>query len=451
MALMLSISSVGIVQAEYLSSAEQLALTEREAVGSAQSASGIEGALPVSAGETNIWTFAKSIRRALDTAPELRAAEADVAARAAELTQAEAWPNPSIDLDANDRLGQEDGRGGYGFTRVGLSQPLPLRRIAPQRAAAEANLESAHANLRYRHLLLEREAARVFHALQLAAARRQLAEERQRLVAESLTISRKSAADRLVRYLTPLERQRLSILNEEASQAVAVAEREQQKALIDFRTLLALPSLIRAEPAALTLPDAPASLAALTRELDSHPALLAARKEAEAADAGIAVAESQRYADPTLNLYRERDYLAGARRDVTGVGISVQIPLWNTGSGTVARAGAEAGRVQAQLALVQRDARSNLEQAHTQLLRLLDQTGRLRANLLEPARAMFALTRRSFAAGELNVLTLVDANNTYFDALARYLELQQECALAAADLRLASGVSLLDSAKEQTR
>jgi outer membrane protein TolC len=61
---------------------------------------------------------------------------------------------------------------------------------------------------------------------------------------------------------------------------------------------------------------------------------------------------------------------------------------------------------------------------------------------------MFALTRRSFAVGELNVLSLVDANNTYFDALARYLELQQESAIAAADLRLASGISLLDPLKK---
>jgi hypothetical protein len=42
----------------------------------------------------------------------------------------------------------------------------------------------------------------------------------------------------------------------------------------------------------------------------------------------------------------------------------------------------------------------------------------------------------------------VDANNTYFDALARYLELQQESARAAADLRLASGVSVLNPSME---
>jgi outer membrane protein TolC len=63
---------------------------------------------------------------------------------------------------------------------------------------------------------------------------------------------------------------------------------------------------------------------------------------------------------------------------------------------------------------------------------------------------MFALTRHSFAAGELNLLTLVDANNTYFDALARYLELQHESVLAAADLRLASGISLLETSKGMT-
>jgi cobalt-zinc-cadmium efflux system outer membrane protein len=132
------------------------------------------------------------------------------------------------------------------------------------------------------------------------------------------------------------------------------------------------------------------------------------------------------------------------------VGISVQIPLWNTSRGAVSKAEAEAQRTQAQLMLAQRDARSRLEQAHTQLRSLLEQTERQRTNLLEPARSMFTLTRRSFAVGELNVLTLVDANNTYFDALAHYLELQQECALAAADLRIASGVSLLESSKEIT-
>lgn len=394
------------------------------------------------------WTLADSVKRAFEIAPELRAAEAEISGRTAELTQAGYWPNPSIDLNADNRLGLESGRGGVNLASVAVSQPLPLRRLARQRAVAEANLGGANANLRYQQMLLEREVARAFHTLQLAAAKRQLAEERLRLASEPPSASNKAGADRLVRYLTPLERRRLSILNEEAGQALAVAEREQQRALIDFRTLLALPENTLPEPAMPALPASPGSLDVLMRALDEHPVLAAARQEADAAQAGVAVAESQRYADPALNLYRERSYIAGEQRNVTGVGVTVQIPVWNTGNGAVAKAGAEAERARARLDALRRDARNRLEQAHMQLVRLIGQTERLRTNLLEPAREMFTLTRHGFAAGELNVLALVDASNTYFDARSRYLELQMESALADADLRLASGSSLLNPSTE---
>lgn len=403
--------------------------------------------LSVPVRDVKVWSLADSIRRALDIAPELRTAEAEIAAREAELEQAGAWPNPTIDMRADNRLGIEDGRGGSGLTQIALSQPLPLRRIARQRAVAEANLDGARENLRHRKLLLEREVAGAFQALQLADASLKLAEERLKLVGESPAATRTNGTDRLVRYLTPLERQRLSILAEEANQAVTTAEREHQKAFLDFRALLALPVETPPDVTELVAPQAPARLDVLLRTLDAHPALAAARKESEAAQAGIAAAESQRYADPSLNLFRERDYLAGARRDVTGVGISVQIPFWNRGGGAVAKAGAEAGRAQAQLVIAQRDARIGLEQAYSELRRLLDQTERLSTKLLEPSRQVFALTRRGFASGELNLLTLVDASNTYFDARLRHLQLQQESARAAADLRLAAGVSAIDTSE----
>lgn len=404
---------------------------------------------PPMAQKATVWSLADSVRRVHEIAPELHAAEADIAAREAELAQADAWPNPTIDIRADNRLGIEDGSGGSGLTQIALSQPLPLRRLGRQRAVAEANLNSAKESLRYQQLLLEREAVRAFQALQHAEDKRQLARERLQLVAESTGTARKTGTDRLVRYLTPLERQRLAILNEEASQAVVAAESEQQKALIDFRALLARPSDEPVELAAFASPLAPAKLDVYLRTLEAHPSLSLARKELDAAQAGIAVAESRRYADPTLNLFRERDFLAGRRRDVTGIGVSLEIPLWNNNSALVARAGAEAGRAQAQLAMAQREARSRLEQAYTQLLHLFEQTERLRTNLLEPAREVYALTRNGFASGELNILALVDASNTYFDARARHLDLLQGCALASADLRLAAGLSVDDGKESQ--
>lgn len=388
------------------------------------------------------WTLESSVRRALEVAPEMRAAAAAAAAREAELIQAGAWPNPVVALRADDRLGQEDGRGGSDLTRAGISQPLPFWRLSRQRTAAEAALQGSEAARRAQQLQLEYEVARVFATLQLAAARLTLARDRLKLALE-YSNNTTGKRDPLVRYLNPLERQRLAILQEEAQQTVLASEREHDKALAGFRALLGLPPEAAVTPAPLAPPAAPPALAELERGLEAHPVLVAARQEAEAARAGIAVAESQRFADPELSVFRERDFLNGARRDVTAVELSVQIPLWNLNRGPVDKAKAETLRAQANLAVAQRDAASRLRQSYTDLSRLIEQVERMRAHLLDPARQLFDLTRRAFAAGETNILGLVDANNTYFDAQARYLETLKDAALAAANLRLAAGQSIV--------
>lgn len=398
--------------------------------------------------QTGVWTLEASVQRALEAAPELRAADAEIAVREGELKQAGSWPNPTIELSASNKLGIEDSRSGADLTQLVFSQPLPMRRLARQRAMAEANIAVASANRNARRLLLEREVARVFHAVQLSTSRRALAQERLKLATGFLKQNRHGAGDPLVRFLTPLERRRLAILNEDAQQTVLLAERDHDKALIEFRAFLKLPVNAPVELAALIAPAMPPGMGVLAQSLENHPALVAAQQETEAARAGIAVADSQRFTDPALNLFHERDYLNGARRTVTGIGVSIQIPLWNSNKGSMDKAKAETMGAEARFAAASRDAHIRLEQSHLQLVRLLAQEERLRTNLLEPAREVFRLTRRGFTAGELNVLTLMDASNTYFDANSRYLDLLQESELAAADLRLASGASLLNSSLE---
>jgi cobalt-zinc-cadmium efflux system outer membrane protein len=249
--------------------------------------------------------------------------------------------------------------------------------------------------------------------------------------------------DPLVRYLSPLERRRLAILREDAQQAVMVAQREHETALTGFRALLGLPADAPVSLAPPVPPAEPSALTDLEHGLDAHPALVAAREEVEAARAAIAAMESQRFADPELGVFRERDFINSARREVTVVELSVQVPLWNLNRGPVDKAKAEAMRAQANLAVLQRDALSRLRQRYTEQTRLIAQAERMRTHLLDPAREVFDLTRRAFAAGEANILALVDANNTYFDAQTRYLETLKDGALATASLRLAAGQSVV--------
>lgn len=407
-----------------------------------------------------VWTLEASIKRALTVAPELRAAESEIAARTGNLTQAEAWPNPIVTVRADEKLGLENGRGGYSLNQVTITQALPLHRLEHQHRAAAAELESARAAQNYQRLLLETQTAHAFHALQQAAERQLLAQERLTF-AEKLQLrddrpsidrpgsgrpsSDRPSSDRLVRYLSPLERARLDILRATAQQDVALAEGKWSEALGQFRALLSMPPDVRPETARLLPAGLPDELGALLNRLAAHPALLATQQSRDARRASVDVARSHRFADPTLSVIYEQDYFSGERRNYTGLMLGVPIPVWNRNDGDVARAHGEANKAEAVLEMQRRDVVSRLRQAHLHLGHLIEQAEHYLTHLLQPARRVLDLTRQGYIAGEQNGLALVDASNTYFDAQARYLELLRDAWSEAAELRLAAGVSLIDS------
>ena len=390
------------------------------------------------------WTLESSIARALQHAPELRASAAEIAARSGDIVQASAWPNPTVELRADEKLGIADGRGGYTVNQATITQAIPLGRLAHQRRAAEANLDAAREEQRYQRLQIEARVAHAFHTLQLTQARQQLAQERL-----TFATGLGKGTSVLVRYLTPLERARLDILRESARQEVAHAEGTWSEALAQFRALLALPPDAQPATALLIAADAPATLAVLSERLTSHPALRATQQLRAASRAGVDVARAQRYADPTISIFREQDTLANSRQNYTGIMLGVHIPLWNKGDGGVARARAEADKVDAQLDVQRRDLDSRLRQSHLHLGHLIEQAEHYRTRLLVPARQVLTLTRKAYTSGEQNGLALVDANNTYFEAQARYLDLLHEAWIETAELRLAAGISLMDNLEAQ--
>ena len=391
------------------------------------------------------WTLEASIKRAASVAPELRAAGAEIAARTGNLTHADAWPNPTLSLRADEKLGLADGSGGYSVNQVAITQALPMHRLEHQRRAAEAELEAARANQGYQRLLLETRTAQAFHALQLASERQLLAQERLTFAEKLQLRGDRPGNDHLVRYLSPLERARLDILRATAQQEVELAEGKWSESLAQFRALLELPPDAQPETARLQPASAPEPLSALLERLAAHPALQATQKTRDASLASVDVARAQRFADPTLSVILEQDYLGGERRSYTGLMLGVPLPVWNRNDGGVARARGEADKAEAELEMRRRDLLSRLRQSHLHLGHLIGQAEHYLTHLLQPARQVLDLTRKGYIAGEQNGLALVDASNTYFDAQARYLELLRDAWGEAAELRLAAGVSLFDA------
>jgi len=390
------------------------------------------------------WTLDKSIQRAIEVAPEMKTADAEVGKQQGVLEQADTWPNPSISIQVDDTLGLDDISGGYDVTEFAISQPLPLGRLEHRRKQAEAGVASSEAQRNHQKLLLEYKVAQRFHILQLAEAKLQLAKKRlQQANSYQNTGHKNRDSDPLIRYLTPLETMRLDIVLQAAKQTMEVAEGEFNEADASFKALLDMPIESQLSLNALTPVPAPEKYSLLETSLLSHPALEAEKQTIASSQAGVAVARSERFADPTLTLFRGEEFLNNRRQAATGIMLDIQIPLWNQGKGRVTQALYKVHQAQADLNLNQRELKSNLHKSYLHLGHLIEQAEHFRNNLLQPAQKVFDLTHKGFKAGELNILTLIDANNTYFDAQERYFELLQEGWLELAEVRRSAGLTLM--------
>lgn len=390
--------------------------------------------------QTPGWTLESTVQQVLEVAPALRAAESEVLVRQGVRRQAGLWANPSVELGASNAMGKEDGQGGTNLNEITIRQALPVSgRLDRQRQQADAEIRQALAGVDEEKLTLEYEAARVFHGLQLNRALLQLSEQRLQSADEFQHIGRRreQAGD-----LSRLERLRLDLVRENASQLIAAAEGKESEALSDFRTLL---NLTDAEPAVSALEQIPAlpTLATLEAQLEQHPALIAARQRVEAARDSVELARANRFADPEIWLSRGRDYLGGQRQDVTAFGVAVTVPLWDSNRGHIDSARATREKAQFELEALQRQLGNRLRLNHLHLNHLVEQAHDYRAKVLEPAEQIFQLSRTGFAAGEVEILALVDAVNSYYESRSRYLELLQQSWLEAAELRRSAGLSLL--------
>ncbi len=396
--------------------------------------------------DQGLLTLEKSIRRIVKIAPEMKAADAEIGKQQGKWEQVDAWPNPSISIQVADNLSREVGGRGYDVTELAISQPLPLGRLVYQRQQAEAGIASAEAQRKHQQLILEYKVAQLFHTLQLKEAMLRLAKKRFQQVSHYQNGSRKNhSGDPLIRYLTPLETMRLDIISQAAKQSVEVAEGKFSDTAASLKALLGAPVDDKLSLVPLIPVPTPEGFDILEKSLKSHPALEADKLTAASSESGVNVAKWQRFSDPTLTFFRRNEFLANRRQQDTGIILSVQVPLWNQNNGGVTQARHAVHQAQAALDINRRELQSNLHTSYSHLGHLIEQAEHYRTKLLQPAQQVFKLTRKGFDAGELDILTLIDANNTYYDAQARYLTLLQEGWLELAVVRRSAGLSLFTS------
>ncbi len=352
------------------------------------------------------WTLESSIRHALEQAPELREHQARLDAARAAVRQAGAWPNPALELRIDDRLALEFGEGGREISSLGVIQPLPWRRLGPQREFAEAGVAASIATGGIARLELEYRIALAFHRLQHAQAVLDLARHSATQAGEFAAIGqRRAEAGDIARR----EQLRLDLLAAQARQAIEEAEGEWSEAVAGLAVLLDVAPAGLGRVAPFGMPSGLPGLDDWLAAAESHPAVRNEQAMIDSVEAERSIARSERLPRLELVLYRGYEPLAGEKEAVTGAGLNVELPLWDRRNGRLDELTARRSEVEARLQGQRRVRHSDVRTRFLHLAHLLEQTRRQEAEVLAPAREVLALTRQAYAAGEIDLPSLIDA------------------------------------------
>jgi cobalt-zinc-cadmium efflux system outer membrane protein len=303
---------------------------------------------PVAAEETPGLTLAAARQQALAHSWDLLAAKSDLDQATAQSLLAREIQNPSlsstvsqIPLDGSP-TGTAAGNGLFERsyqTELVVSQLLEghgKRRL--RRASAAAGIDAASARFADARRVLDAAVAKDYAAAALAEANGRLLA----LAAQSLAQSARIAGARFAAGdISASDRQQIEVEAARFALEARTSEATARNARIALDVLLGMPAPAGNWHAADSLEELAQAAGSLrigapSAEAPARPDLVAAEAALHRSELDLALEAARRVPDPTLLLLY--DHIPPDRTSALGVGISIDLPVWNRHQGAVATA-----------------------------------------------------------------------------------------------------------------
>lgn len=364
---------------------------------------------------------------------ELRASRAEFWAAAGRAAQEAAYPNPEVSLLREDL---SRGSADYAENTFSLEQTLewPGRTVSRNRAA-DRTTAVARSSYRSDSLRLVLEVRRSY----VVAAE---TERRVEVLAEVVGVFREAVEDGEARRaegdISGYNLRRLKLERARLEQRLAAARIERDAA----RRELAARILGDSDTVAVAtegLPEGPppeiGREAALSAALH-RPAVTAGRRAVEAADAEASSARLGRIPDLRLTggYKTQSDDFDGAV-----LGVSLSLPLFDRKGGAVQAAEARRSAADTRLALRRRAARNDVLRALDRYRSVRHRSRIVGEELLAPSGELLEIARIAYAAGDMELVELLDGADAYLASRLTALDLRAELWRAWHELERAMG------------
>lgn len=377
-------------------------------------------------------SFEQAAARLSVDAPALRAAEAGQRAADAGLQDADRRPNPTAEVELENFAGTRPYRGFEGVeVTATIEQPIERggkRRARVAVARAEIAIAAAERDAEARRLLAD-----LVRLYGTAAASRQRAAVAAEQVEVAETLSEQSARRLAAGDIGDVEHDRVLVSLGEARAELERTAREAEAAERSLALLLGVSEPVQADPSYLSDLDGPDP--ATVSILLADEARLAAIAERDRAR--VAAARADRVPDITaragVRMARDEDAVALI------AGVSVPLPLFNSGRARVTQAQAQAEQAAFSAEAQRRDARRNAERAVTNWRSALRTLETVERQTLPAAERLVALSERGYRLGALPYRDLADARASLYTARRSRLDALEQVNTARADLAELTG------------
>jgi len=387
-----------------------------------------------------LLTLRQALALALLHNPSLAASSWEVRTGEARVLQAGLLPNPELDVEVENFGGTDLVRGfDASETTVQLSQLVELagKRLKRKRvAASERDLSGWDYEIE--RVRVFSETTRAFVDVLAAQERLGLYEEFVKLAEQVLeAVSERVRAGKV----SPVEETRARV-----SLASRVIDRDRARhELLTARSVLAAawggsdPVFQKVRGDLARLPSAP-SAALLSRRIPHNPEIARWAVEMEARQAWLKMEKARGI--PDLTLSGGFRWLQEIQESAFVMGLSIPLPVFDRNQG-----GTLAARYRLDQAEEERRAlivrvQESLTRAVQRFATAREEALTLREHLLPEARKAFEASNEGFRQGKFDYLDVLDAQRTFFEARARYIESLAEVHKTAADVERITGEPL---------
>ncbi|MBI5395739.1 MAG: TolC family protein [Verrucomicrobia bacterium] len=363
--------------------------------------------------------------------PELRASRARIEAATGRAVQACLWPNPNLELTAEEVPVNNGGLSrSQTLAGVGQTVPFPGKKALDSKIGA-AGVTAAEWEYLGRELEVLREVKTAFW--RALAAQKKLA-----TVEELAALARSTAAavrKRVQHGAAPDQEQlRAEIEEERAAVTLTGAQREQIEAQKSLAPLLGRrPENLGALAGELSeQAQVPALEQSREQMLARHPNVRAVLANRDRAELELRRAKLDPLPDVTLGVAAGRDN--DADTTLMAFRVSVPLPIFDRAQGRKREARANADIARYDLTTTELRLARDLAVTDARLRSAAAQVESYRARILPKADGALRLVRSGYYAGKLGLLDLLDTQRTTVEARLAYYDKLLELNVAQAEL-----------------